>query len=77
MRSVVTKLTKKQAYASMYIFLERIYDCTKSDELGGLLGSMSLLPDGTPADPAFQEDWDEAVNFVLKDQGVDIDLKLE
>ena len=32
-----------------------------TDDLGCLLGSMSLLEDGSPADPAFDKDWSEAV----------------
>ena len=46
------QISIRQAYVAMYQYLKRIYDLTGSDELGGLLGSMSLLPDGQPADPA-------------------------
>ena len=40
------KLTEEQAYLAMYSFLSDYYDTTNSDEIGGLLGSMSLLEDG-------------------------------
>jgi hypothetical protein len=59
------KLTDKQAYAAMFHFLERIYLRTQSDELGGLLGSMSVLKDGSTADPAILRDWNEAVEYAL------------
>jgi hypothetical protein len=39
---------------------------TKSDELGGLLGGMSILEDGSTADPAIVNDWREAVEYALK-----------
>jgi hypothetical protein len=51
----------------MFEFLRRYYirGLSESDEIGGILGSMSLLPDGSPADPAYQSDWVDAVNEVL------------
>ena len=54
-------LTDSQAYAAMFHFLDKIYQRTKSDDLGGLLGSMSLLSDGGTADPAIAREWNEAV----------------
>ena len=58
-------LTPDQAYAAMYQFLDHYYQLTKSDEVGNLLSSMSLLPDGLPADSAIAEDWQDAVQFAL------------
>ncbi len=58
-------LTEKQAYAAMYYFLEQIYENTKSDAIGGLLGDMSLLADGTPADSSIVNDWNNAIHFAL------------
>jgi len=55
------QISIRQAYVAMYQYLKRLYDLTGSDELGGLLGSMSLLPDGQPADPAAWSDWLRAV----------------
>lgn len=57
-------LTKREAYAAMYAFLEQVYRRTGSDDLGALLGGMSLLKDGGTADPAAWEDWEEAVRKV-------------
>ena len=54
-------LTEKQEYLAMFYYLERLYDETNSDELGGLLGSMILLEDGRPSDPAVWSDWEEAI----------------
>lgn len=50
-------LSEQEAYEAMYAFLSDVYERTQSDELGSLLGSMSLLPDGSPADPAIWSDW--------------------
>jgi len=36
----------------MFEFLKRYYETGKSDEIGTLLGGLSLLEDGTPADEA-------------------------
>ena len=56
-------LSDEQAYAAMFYFLERIYERTKWDDLGGLLGSMALLEDGKPADSAVAGEWLETVKF--------------
>lgn len=58
-------LTARQAFLAMHCFLDRYYQMTKADEVGGLLGGLSLLADGSPADPAFQQEWLESVNSVL------------
>lgn len=59
------KITKQQAYLAMYEFLENYYSLTNADEIGALLGGLSLLQDGSSADPASQSDWDHAVQKVL------------
>ena len=67
-------LTEKQAYLAMYSFLDEYYQITKSDSLGSLLGSMSLLEDGDTADPAILSDWKDAVKKVLEGE---VNAKLE
>ena len=57
-------LTQEQAYLAMYFFLDKQFSLGW-EHLGGLLGSMSLLSDGTPADPALASDWREAVGAAL------------
>ncbi|MBN8227515.1 hypothetical protein JYK02_08345 [Corallococcus macrosporus] len=69
-------LTIKEAYAAMYEYLKGQYEMNPSDELGGLLGSMSLLDDGTPADAALWADWMLAVRKA-RQGAVDMSLKLE
>ncbi len=59
-------VTLKQAYEIMLVFLERTYEQTRSDDLAGLLGGFSLLPDGDTADPAAWEDWLDAASVVLQ-----------
>jgi hypothetical protein len=54
-------LTTKQAFKAMVIFLEKFYERTKSDDVGGLLGDLMLLEGETTADPAAWEDWLESV----------------
>ncbi len=59
----------------MFAFLDEYYNLTKSDDIGGLLGSMALLDDGHPADPAMLQEWLDAIDKVKSDQ-VDGLLKL-
>jgi hypothetical protein len=58
------ELTEKQGYMAMYYYLEKLYEQTKSEDLGGFLGEMRLLADGFPADNAIWNDWLVAVNKV-------------
>jgi hypothetical protein len=69
-------LTDQQAYAAMYYFLKQIWERTKSDDLGGILGDLSVLPDGTPADPAVPKDWNRAIEYALN-SGKPDSLKLQ
>ena len=55
------QLTDHEAYLAMFAFLEAYYSNTKSEDVGGLLGAMSLLPDGKPADVAIAADWAKAI----------------
>ncbi|WP_237228385.1 hypothetical protein [Rubinisphaera sp. JC750] len=54
-------MTEQNAYLAMYAFLDALYQSTEDDFLGGLLGSMSLPADGSPADPAIAGEWREAI----------------
>ena len=54
-------LSAKQAHLAMYAFLDQCYRRFGFDDLGVLLGGMSVLPDGSTADPAAWEDWLRAV----------------
>jgi hypothetical protein len=67
------KISVKTAYAAMYKFLESEYEMTKSDDIGGLLGGMSLLEDGSAADSAAWSDWLNAIEKASRD---DCDMKL-
>ena len=58
-------LTCRQAYLVMFEFLRRHYERGPTDEIGGLLGNLSLLTDGAPADPASRSDFEAAVVAVL------------
>jgi len=66
----------KQAYLTMFEFLDNYYQLTKSDDIGELLGSMSLLQDGEAADPAIWNDWLKVIEKV-KQNKVNAELKLK
>jgi hypothetical protein len=75
-------LTSHQAYLVMFKFLRRYYERGQSDEIGGLLGGLQLLPDGQSADPAYySHDWEMAVRDVLAAESTamghgEVDFKL-
>ncbi|MBV1775049.1 hypothetical protein KSF73_04900 [Burkholderiaceae bacterium DAT-1] len=60
-------LTPEQAYLAMYAFLDKQHTLG-CEELGGLLGAMSLLEDGRPIDQAIVTDWAESVEAALSGQ---------
>lgn len=49
--------SSREAYIAMTVFLDSVFERTQSDDLGSLLGSLSLLKDGSSADPALWHDW--------------------
>jgi hypothetical protein len=59
------KLTEKQAFEAMVLFLEGFYQRTQSDEVGGLLSDLLMAERGTTADPAAWQDWMNCVQKVL------------
>jgi hypothetical protein len=68
-------LTPNEAYLAMFTFLQNYWERGHSSEVGALLGSLSLLPDGKPADAAVTSDWNEAVRAALSGTA-DINLKI-
>ena len=58
-------MTDKQAYSAMFYVLDQLWLLTKSHAIGSLLGDLSLLADGLPADRAMTEDWRQAVEHAL------------
>lgn len=69
-------ISVKEAYVAMYAFLDELYTKYEFDQLGGLLGSMSLLPDGLPADQALWCDWLRSVEKTKAKQ-VDAELRID
>jgi hypothetical protein len=65
----MSTLTERQAFAAMMCFLEAFYAETRSDDVGGLLGAMLVLPDGGTADPALWERWLECIQKVAGEEG--------
>lgn len=64
-------LTQKQAFLAMTMFLETYFRQTQADDIGGLLGSMALLEDGSTADPAIWHDWQYAVDLISRENKKD------
>jgi len=65
MAELTDTLTVQQAYFAMFEFLKCYYERGSSEEIGGMLGSLSLLPDGNSADPAALDDFIKATHTVL------------
>jgi hypothetical protein len=70
------KISINEAYLSMYRFLENYYKRGQSDEIAIMLGRMSLLEDGTTADPAVFNDWLQAIEDTTNGK-VDAHLRLK
>jgi hypothetical protein len=68
-------LTPNEAYLAMVTFLQNYWERGHLSEVGALLGSLSLLPDGKPADAAVTSDWNEAVRVALS-RTADANLKI-
>jgi hypothetical protein len=68
-------LTPNEAYLAMIAFLQRYWERSNSSEVAALLGSLSLLPDGKPADAGVASDWNAAVRVALSGSG-DANLKV-
>ena len=68
-------VTIEEAYKAMYLYLEKLYEMTSSDDLAGFLGSMSMMADGRPADDAIWEDWLDAIEKAKSDPNLDLSLK--
>ena len=62
------KLSYQEAFTAMQFFLEKYYEETSSDDIGCLLGeiSMNIWSDGSTGDPAAWSEWLQAINKVLK-----------
>ena len=57
-------MKNKIGYRIFFRYLDYIWNSEEHDLLGGLLGGMSLLADGCPADPAYESTWDKAYDKV-------------
>jgi hypothetical protein len=68
-------VTIREAYEAMFAFLEKFYCNTGSDDVGSLLGSMSMLSEGGTADPAMWGEWEAAIRKAKQGQ-VDIELRI-
>jgi len=61
----MAQLTERQAFDAMVRFLEEVYHCTQSDDIGGLLSDLLIAETNETADPAAWEDWMHSVHTVL------------
>lgn len=62
------QLNPRQAYEAMVLFLDQYWQRVRSDDVGALLGQISLdiWADGIPGDPASWGDWVHCVKHVLE-----------
>lgn len=49
-------------YRIFHRYLDYIWNAEEHDYLGALLGGMSLLADGSTADPAYESVWNKAIS---------------
>jgi len=68
-------ITVEQAYIAMFEYWLEVYKRTNSDEIGNVLSELSILEDGSSADPAAIKDWSRVVDRVVKGK-YDIKFKI-
>ena len=66
------KITQLQGFNAVSMLFDIYYVETLSDDLGGILGSMSFLSDGSTADQAMWEVWVEFLDKILEDKSLPI-----
>jgi len=54
-----------EEYASMFKFLDAYDNHTYPNDVGGLLGQLSVLRHGMPVDPANERQWRKAVSLAV------------
>ena len=59
-------LNELEAFKAMFSFLENYYEQTQADDIGTLLGSLTLLEDNRPIDSGMWEEWLEAIKKIKK-----------
>ena len=64
------KITQLQGFNAVSMLFDIYYVETLSDDLGGILGSMSFLSDGSTADQAMWEVWVEFLDKILEERSV-------
>ena len=69
-----SQVSPEQAFLAMFSFLEDYYNRTGSDDVGSLLGSMSLMDNGKPMDIAMWHEWLECIS---KSQSGHIDANMQ
>jgi len=56
--------TEEEVFEAMILFLEKYYEKTNSDDIGGLLSDLLHIDYGATADPAAWYDWQECLEKV-------------
>jgi len=54
-----------EEYAAMFEFLDAYDNQTYSNDVGDLLGQLSVLRQGMPVDPAHERQWRKAVSLAV------------
>lgn len=67
-----TRISTKEAYLAMYIFLDERYKRCTTEAVGSVLGDLCLVADGTPLDSKSEDDWFEAVSEVRRSSDGDL-----
>ncbi len=58
-------------YLTLHCCLDGIYRSTGVDALGAMLGGMVICADGTTIDPAYEQDWEHAVEKAAEETAGD------
>lgn len=65
-------LTIEDAYDATWLYIEKYYALTDSDDGAILAGDMMLMANNVPFDPAMGEDWLKALHSIKPNEDLDI-----
>jgi hypothetical protein len=64
--NICSTYTKEEIFETFYLFLEKYYQATQSDDIGSLLGDLNHCYYGATADPAAWLDWQNCIKQVTR-----------
>jgi hypothetical protein len=62
--NIFSTYTEEEIFEAFFLFLDKYYNATKSDDIGSLLGDLQHCSYGATADPAAYHDWQRCLKQI-------------